>query len=61
MAEVIMGKPKVVSPKQRGMRDLIKQLSPEERKRMIKMLQERKRIREMKRYKQMMGKKGGFA
>ncbi len=61
MAEVILGKPKVVSPKQRGMRELVKQLSPEERKRMIQMLQDRKRIREMKRYKQMMKRKGGFA
>ena len=61
MAEIRLGKPKVVSEKRKGIRDAVKALSPEQRQKMIKILQDRKRIREMKRYKQMMGKKGGFA
>ena len=61
MAEVRLGKPKVVSEKRRGMRDAVQQLSPEQRRRMIQILQDRKRIREMKKYKEKMGKHGGYA
>ena len=61
MAEIRLGKPKVTSTKRQGIRDMVKELTPEQRKKAIQILRDRKRMREMKKWKERMGKHGGYA